>query len=253
MSRNAWNNILALWWLAVIVLLGIFVYDGFGWSIGKWVINSVGQKPVFIFYIASVFALLVFWIERVFCRPSLGITIGAINESPDGSLRFLHVNIVNLDWPRWFFMFRRSTAENTKAEIVFKERDFRKIIFSIEGRWSTNLEPLRQDLDEVGFPRRIYDLELARIGGLADISPSRSSQDLREGKLVVAVKLKDDNECYGFNNESYAEGIKRESAELQRGMYDIEVIIRSGGVVVRREFILENLGNDLKSMTLKNK
>lgn len=260
MNVNIKNHLHALFWTLIILVLGIFSFNDFGLEKVKGVTESIGGRPVFIFYLGSIFALLVFVIEDLFRRPNFQLSIGAINERPDGAWRFLHVNVINLDWSKWFFLFRRKTANNTSAEIIFKEKDNGKIIFSMAGRWSTNLEPITWHVDSSGKLQGIYDPVLARSGTLVNISPSLNSSDLREGKLVIAFKSKDENECYGFNNDSYGGNWTHDerpfrivTQKLDRGIYDIEVIVRSGRTQARKKIILENLGNTLDKMILKEK
>lgn len=261
MKENTKNHIRAISWVLILVLLGVFSFTDFGIGIIKSLLGGIEGRAVFLFYLGSIFALLVFAIEDFFRKPNFILNVGSINESPGGEWRFLHVNVVNLDWPKWFFLFRRNLASNTSAEIIYKEKDTNKKIFSMAGRWSTNLEPITPQLDSSTTPPRflaIFNQELARYGTVANISPSDDINDLREGKLVVAFKSKDENECYGFNNDNYIPNWDHDrqfrtiSHKLERGVYDVEIIIRSGRTVAKKQFILENLGDRLDSMILKN-
>ena len=264
MSENIKNHIKAFLWTIVIVGIGIFAFKDFGIVEVSDLIKSLGDKPVFLFYLGSLFALLIFVIEDLFRRPNFKINIGTINETPNGDWRFLHINVINLDWPRWFFLFRRNLARNTNATVIFKEKNVDNLIFSMVGRWSTNLEPFTIHYDSASKEQRqifyTYNEEMARRNRLADISPSNNVNDLREGKLVIAFKSKDENECYGFNDDSYNPSkwehdrqFRTLDQKLGRGEFDVEVMVRSGRTITQASFIIENLGNSIDKMILKEK
>lgn len=249
------NHLQAFFWVLIFFLSALIVF---------WIDLSLPNKPWFLAYLGFILALAVFAAVDFFRKPNFIISLGAINDKPDGSWRLLHVNVVNLDWPRWFFLFRRDLARNTSAEIVFKEKDSNKTIFSMSGRWSNNLEPIvtqlnsRADDNQKFSALYFYNEELARRGSMMDLSSSSGPKDLREGKLVVAFKSKDESSCYGFNNYSYNPAewehdrqFRTLSQKLERGVYDVEVIIRSGRVISRKVFALENLGDTLNAFQLK--
>ena len=264
MNENIKNHVKAFFWTLIIIGVGIFAFKDLGFEKVRDLTQSLGDKPVFLFYLGSIFALLVFVIEDLFRKPNFKINIGTINETSSGDWRFLHINVINLDWPKWFFLFRRSAAKNTSAMIIFKEKNVDNLIFSMIGRWSTNLEPLAIHYESTSKETRqifyTYNEEMARKNRLADISPSTNINDLREGKLVVAFKSKDENECYGFNDDSYHPSkwehdrqFRTLDQKLGRGEFDVEVIVRSGRTVARKNFIIENLGNSIDKMILREK
>jgi hypothetical protein len=264
MSENIKNHLKAFFCTLVIIGVGFFAFYDFGIEEVRNFVKSLGDKPVFLFYLGSIFALLVFVIEDLFRKPNFKISIGTINETPNGDWRFLHVNVINLDWPQWFFLFRRNIAKNTSATIIFKEKNVNNLIFSMIGRWSTNLEPLTIHYDSASKETRqifyTYNEEMARRNRLADISPSNSINDLREGELVIAFKSKDENECYGFNDDSYNPSkwehdrqFRTIDQKLGRGEFDVEIVIRSGRTFARKNFMIKNFGNSIDKMILKEK
>lgn len=236
MTPEIKNHVTAVFWIIVAVIIGLLIY----------LLDQTRQY--FIAYLGFILALFVFFVVDYFRRPNFIICLGAINESPDGNFRFVHVNAINLDWPKWFFLFRRDAALNTTAEIIFKGKNSNKPFFSIPGRWSSNPEPIK--IDSV-IGKAIFDVEKARMGGLINISPSENSRMLREGKLGIAIKFEGENACYGFSDISYRHDFKVPAWKLERGVYDIEIIIRSGRFSSSRSFVLENLGKELAKLILK--
>jgi len=242
MDKDKKNQLTAVFWSIILISPLIIL-----WNIHP----KIEINPFLLAYLSFLVALLIFFIVDLFKRPNFVITLGAINESEEGSYRFLHVNIINLDWPFWFFLFRKGNAVNTTAEIVFKEKDFNKTILSVQGRWSSNPEPIIRDSTNKYL---LFDEDKARQGGLITISPSRHTKELREGKLGIAVKVANENLCYGFSDNSYNSPNfpGKDSWKLQRGIYDIDVIVRSGRFSKKENFVLENLGSSLQDFILRN-
>lgn len=240
MSKDKKNQIIAIFWTALLIIPLVIL-----WNFHP----KIEVNPFFLAYLSFLVALIIFFIVDLFKRPNFVISLGAINESVDGSYRFLHVNIINLDWPFWF-IFRKDNAVNTTAEIIFKEKDFNKPIFAVQGRWSSNPEPIKRDSTNTFL---LFDEDKARVGGLITISPSPNTKELHEGKLGIAVKFDGENECYGFSDKSYSSTNLREGSwKLQRGVYDVDVVVRSGRFSKKESFILENLGKNLQKFSLKN-
>lgn len=244
MNYRIKNHLKALLYLGFGILLGVFFFYT------KWNIDLNG---LFLAYLGFVLALVTFAVVDFFRKPNFIICKGTINDHPDGVWRFVHVNVVNLDWPSWFFLFRRDIAKNTTAEIIFRDKGSRNQLFSIPGRWSYNLEPL----EEQGGGTK-FDLEKARVGGLINISPSIDTNDLREGQLGIGIKYQDDNDCYGFSDESYkfavdqqANNFRKPEWRLRRGEYIFEVIVKSSRFATKKSFLIENLGKDLSDFQIK--
>lgn len=229
------NHIIAAFWVIFAFVIGgiIYYFDK--------------QKLYFTVYLGFLAALLVFSIVDYFRRPHFVICVGAINEHPEGQYRFVHVNVINLDWPTWFFLFRKDVAVNSTAEIIFREKDSKEILFSVPGRWSSNPEPIKIQ----GENTLLFDEEKARSGGIITISPSKNTSELREGKLGISIKYEGENEAFGFSDLSYTQRFKYQKWKLSRGVYDVTVRINNGRFSTSKNFVLENLGKHLDNFTLK--
>lgn len=247
------SHVVALWWCLFVIILGYLVYNS--------TIPLPEANQYFYVYIGFILALLIFFVVDYFRKPNFYICIGAINEQPEGKWRFLHVSVYNLDWPRWFFLFRRDIAYNTAAEISFVEKDTNNNAFTIKGRWSTNLEPITPIIiTKDGEPKMqlIFDRDKADRGRSTNISPSKNINDLREGKLVIGIKHKEDNYAYGFNDESYQHSendkpFTNKIWKIERGEYDVKIIVRSSRYSYTKIFTLKNLGGDLKDFHLEDR
>lgn len=72
-----------------------------------------------------------------------------------------------------------------------------------------------------------------------------------DGKTKLQVKFEGENACYGFSDISYRHDFKVPAWKLERGVYDVEIVIRSGRFYSSRSFVLENLGKELSDLILK--
>ena len=70
-----------------------------------------------------------------------------------------------------------------------------------------------------------------RIGHIVDIPPGEI-QDGEYGTLAVVFRAKGENECYGFNNESYVHGWRHPEWKLGQGRFLAKIIVKTGGQVV---------------------
>lgn len=227
------ENLRYFFWIILAILIGYFAYA-----------NSSKPVDYFSVYIGFLLSFLGIYVSGYFTRPNIKICLGSEDDAPNGSLRFVHVNVLNLDNPKWFFIFRRKPAEYCKARLTFKKIDSNNAELIILGRWSSKGEPITPDgkVDFSKFPE----------GTSITITPSRSLEDLTEGKLGLAVKFNNENECYGFNDWSYAYNFKHPQFKLNRGKYRITVEILIGTYIFQRTFMLDNSSVDIDKFKLSS-
>ena len=97
--------------------------------------------------------------------------------------------------------------------------------FSLQGRWSSNPEPVQQRLVN-GQEQRIYDPWLVYQGRWRDIASGAPPE-----AVAVAVKVKGDDDSYAFHGESYVGDMFRvEALRLPRGTSELRVRVISGEV-----------------------
>jgi hypothetical protein len=116
----------------------------------------------------------------------------------------------------------------------------------MEGRWSTSPEPTLIELNgevdlgtEIGKrPVKLYMRDPSRVTPFSRI-------DIHAGESVlldVAVRLDQDQECYGWNNWSFWSTPPWRNPEwrLEKGRYLVEVMVTSSGQTRRGVYRLIN-------------
>lgn len=224
------NNLKYLFWIALTIIVGFLAY-------------RASTKPIdyFSVYVGFLLSFLGIYFNDYFTKPNIKICLGSEDQASDGSLKFVHINVINLDNPSWFFIFRRRTAEYCKVRLTILSTDG-DTLCNFSGRWSSKGEPITPDkkVDISRFPE----------GMITSISPSKDVGELQEGKMGVAVKFNNENPCYGFNDWSYAYNFKHPQFVLQRGKYKVRVEVAVSSQRIYREFLLNNQSSDIKDFKL---
>jgi len=200
-----------------------------------------------IIYIPFFLFIIGFSIVRYFVKPNFQIFVGQIDSGNLNGyqVRFLHFQVINLNWPKFFFLFRRNSASGSSAKIFAKKRNSNENPKEIIGRWSMRSEPIS--------PTEIITTANKQI----EISASDNIDDIKEGILDVIVVVKDANtekfSIYLFNDLNYISLLKQDSNkesfpkyspnQLQREEYDIQVTINGGRSKKSTQFLLTGLDN----------
>ena len=170
-------------------------------------------------------------------EPKLEISIAeaADMESRDfGHIRHLYLYVANR--PDRAPLVRRRSATNCYGTLSVLALDGTVIFEEMPLRWSENAEPYKFEFDpSSGTPRGILDVSLLR--------PSRFStipRDSRE-KIDTGMRIKGDNEAYGWTDASYVSGPRNDKFKIPQGDYIIRVQIKSDEKVFSpKEFLLTN-------------
>ncbi len=186
---------------------------------------------------AVIGILIVLWIERQ-RRPYLDMEVGIPGtiDSADPLKRpvitFLHVRIKNKNVPKWLsWVYDGEPALSCSAWISFYHLDGHQV-FSREmtARWTETPEPNIQQFEiEKGMAARVTNVQ-----NTVDIPPGESSQ------VDIVSRIKDEDECYGWNNESYLYNWRHPSWRLDKGRYIALVRVKSGGREFTDAFIVVN-------------
>lgn len=173
-------------------------------------------------------------------KPKLYIKLAApidnnyINR-PAQNVRFLGVEVINNNLPKFARWMLRNSAIYCHAEITFHHLDGQDIFGRImEGRWSGSPEPasihfkVGDNVFSISDPFKL----ISRI----DIPPGESQ------RLDIAAKFENETECYGWNNESYFSNPiwRNPNWKMFRGRYLVRVKIISSGQIVNETFRLIN-------------
>ena len=102
-------------------------------------------------------------------------------------------------------------------------------------RWSSQPQPVLTSADGQNL-RLVPDTSQVAVTPQVDILPGASEP------LDVVVRYDGEDECYGWNNESYFVSIRNPKWRLPKGRYAVEVRICSASEVCEKEFRLTNEG-----------
>ena len=158
---------------------------------------------------------------------------------PAAEARYLHVRVSNELPPRLLYFHHRKPAVGCKALITFHiAADGRKFIDDeMTGRWARSREPISAVCTNQGT-----------LSYIPDPSVVRDDLDIYAGQqeaLDVAARFDQEDECYGWNNESYWSQTlwRSQHWKLPKGEYLVVVTIRtSDGLAYRDIFKLLNAG-----------
>jgi hypothetical protein len=106
----------------------------------------------------------------------------------------------------------------------------------MEGRWSNTPEPVVQILTVPGTPQGQQIALIPQVRNWVDVNPGESEV------LDIAIRLDNDPECYGWNNEAYFSTPlwRNPKWKLRPGRYLARVIVTSSGRRCVRWFQIEN-------------
>ncbi len=167
-------------------------------------------------------------------------------ERPANEARYLGLALVNMPLPRWARWMSRSTALQCHGEITFHHLDGQNVFGrSMAGRWSRSPEPvaITFKIDQ----HMVLVSDPSRLTNIIDIPPGESEH------INIAARFDNENDCYGWNNESYFSNPiwRNPDWRLNPERYLVRVIIISAGEkcvghfrlindVPRHDFRIEN-------------
>jgi hypothetical protein len=153
-------------------------------------------------------------------------------------LRSLRLTVKNEDLPRCARWMMRAPASQCHGKITFHHRDTGHDVFArqMQTRWASQPEPTPLILAMPdGIQLRIWDFARLSFGVHADIAPAEAEV------LDVAVRFKNEDDCYGWNNETYSIADKHNPKwKLGRGQYLVRVTMVSSGLIFSEIFRLVN-------------
>ncbi len=176
-------------------------------------------------------------------RPALLLELDApidrpySDAHPAQNARFVRVRVHNraLPWPfRWM---ARNAASFCTATVSFHHLDGQNVFGrQMAGRWSGSPEPVPSPFVLGNQQGMLWD-----IGRLS--APQRMDIPVGTAEPVdVAGKFDDDDDCYGWNNETYFSNPhwRNPAWRLPHGRYLLHVVVRSQGETAEGTFRLAN-------------
>jgi hypothetical protein len=193
----------------------------------------------FINLLAGIVGILVvLWLERQ-RRPGLTMHIGVpgtIDEADPVKRHpttFLKVQVHNRTVPRWLaWVYHGEPAVSCAAWMSFHSLDG-VALFDREmvGRWSETPDPP---------PIQGIKTENGAVLRLLNVQDTMDIQPGSYANLDVVCRLKGEEECYGWNNESYLHGWKNPAWRLPKGRYIARIRVKTGGKEFRDAFVIDN-------------
>ena len=133
---------------------------------------------------------------------------------------FTTISFVNVP----LYSSERGIAKQVVGHIEFWDSTRRNLLFEMVGRWADTPEAFA-------------------VGYIADNIPVNILPNEFERRLNIVIKYDDDDDCYGYNNDS--QKFKRwcdPSKVLDPGIYQVKVRLRGIGIGEDFWFIFENKG-----------
>jgi hypothetical protein len=147
-------------------------------------------------------------------------------KRPAKQSRVIKIEAINEMLPRWASWMTRSAALHCRGAITFHHMDGQNIFGrSMPIKWVRTTEALPMEIraaDGVTVSGYLIDPERIMAESQEDIAPGEAAE------LDVVVRYDDEEECYGWNMESYRYAWRNPSWKLGPGRYLLRVEVFSG-------------------------
>jgi hypothetical protein len=150
----------------------------------------------------------------------------ADGNRPALNARYLRLKLRNESLPRGARWIQRAAALQCRGEISFHHLNDGQNVFgrTMPVRWSNSPQPIANQIVDLEGNIRFQVLDFARAAeSRIDVYPGE------EELLDVAVRLDDEAECYGWNNDGYLYNWRNPSWKLSPGRYLVKVVVTSSG------------------------
>ncbi len=146
---------------------------------------------------------------------------------PAQRARYLRVILRNKALPRGLRWMQRSAALQCRGEITFHHLNDGQNIFdrSMPVRWVKGPEPVAPTIIDMTTQQpEAFILDLSRNYDVRmDVYPGE------EEMLDVAVRFDNETDCYGWNNEGYANNWRTPRWQLGSNRFLVKIVITSSG------------------------
>lgn len=177
----------------------------------------------FIGWILGLFSVL---IVDYLKEPNLIFEVGSISSGdPINKWRFIHIKVKNLKRKIWFSPFTTLSAFSCKVVVKIENKSF-------VGRWTSKEQPIGNISDIINK---------ALVHPREDIHPYTGEYEAVE--VAVGIKYENEDEFYGFNNESYLpthKDLKNMAYQFGKGEFDGEIVVSTLGKTYSQKFKVYN-------------
>ena len=194
-------------------------------------------------FLGALLSLLVSIFIEYQRKPKLGFTIeyppfDGTYSAPAKNARFVRVLLCNRSMSKRLRWLGRDAALNCNGDIQFHHLIDGAPVFSrpMPIRWTRSDEPISYQALQDGQMAQIFDLAKYNAAFRRNCYPGSKEA------IDVAARFDDDEECYGWSNETYlpGKGWRNEDWKLPKGRYLVTVTVYSAGEKVAGAFKLEN-------------
>jgi len=189
--------------------------------------------PMLQTMIGAVIAIAIVVVVERLRRPSLQLNIETppldrkYANGPAKDARFVRVKLSNRLLPGWARWMVRAPALQCRGTITFHHLDGQDVLGrAMVGRWASSPEPVPiLAMTSQGTQIQIFDPLRLTTESRVDVYPGESEL------LDIAVRLDEEEDCYGWNNETYFchTPWRNPLWKLPRGRYLVRVEITSSG------------------------
>jgi hypothetical protein len=181
--------------------------------------------------LGAIIAILTTIFVEYLRRPHLQLTIGTSEDQeyinrPAKHKRAIRLKVENLPLPKWAIWMSRNPALQCGGYITFHHIDGQNVFGrSMIIRWPDSPEPIPLIFQFNGKQAYIMDPARITFEQKKDVFPGESAI------IDVACRYDNDEECYGWNNESYFSDPlwRNPSWKLSKGRYIVYITIVSSG------------------------
>ena len=187
--------------------------------------------------LAIGFAILVEYLRKPNLTQSIEppVEISGNTQLSITNMRVVRVFINARPLPRITRWMMRAPALQCTAKISFNHLDGQDLFDrSMPGRWSNSPQPVQVVGVQNGNPIAVLDPHKLLTPSRIDIHPGE-----RES-LDIAVRIDNDSDCYGWNNDAYIHQWRNPEWRLAAGRYLVRVTVTSGGQLWSEIFRLVN-------------
>ena len=165
-------------------------------------LTPMGLTVVEVILGAIVAIVTTIWVENL-RKPKLELRIAEPTDlqyqgAPARQSRFLHLELVNKPLPRWARWMSRTAAVQCHGTITFHHLDGQNVFGrAMPIRWVSSPEPIPMRMVVDGKRILIEDPARFTLTPRMDVYPGEAE------RLDVAARFDNEDECYGWSNESY--------------------------------------------------
>lgn len=154
--------------------------------------------------------------------------------------KFIHIRVGNYKRRFKYIPINTQVAFSTRAVISITNGEDTKMFI---GRWTSKAQPIG-DVSNI--------INTALVHPREDIHPSDKKDEAVE--IAIGLKYENENEFYGFNNESYLHidtGFKRQDLKFGTGQFNGEITLSTLGYKYSKKFQINNSSKKREDFWLK--